>query len=155
LQNGQFDTSTAGWTASYGSTITRSATDAGGSSQSGSLDLSVSGANADIASQVAASQCLSAAGGAIYALSAQILIPNGGTNQGSIGLWFYASTDCSGSLTTVYSSPASVTNAWQTVTASKQAPTGVHSMAVRLQLTKAIGMQSAEALFDNVSVMVE
>ena len=155
LQNGQFDTSTAGWSASYGATVNWSPTDSASSVQSGSLDLALTGGNPAISIEVAASQCVAASAGSIYDISGKIMIPNAGTNQGSLGLWFYASNDCSGSISSVFSSNSSVTNGWQTLTTSDQAPAGVHSMAVRVQLTKALDMQSAEALFDDVVVKVE
>ena len=96
LQNGQFDTSTAGWTPSYGATESRSPTDAAGNAQSGSLDLGLTGGDPTLSVEVAASQCISAVGGATYDLSVEVMVPSTATSAGALGLWFFASSDCSG-----------------------------------------------------------
>ncbi len=152
LQNGQFDTSTAGWTPSYGATESHSPSDAAGNPQSGSLDLILTGSDPTLSVEVAASQCISAVGGASYGLSVEVMVPATATNVGALGLWFFTSGDCSGSLAGSSMTPSSTTNGWQKVTSSEQAPAGAHSMAVRLELFKPIGPSSAEALFDAVSV---
>ena len=89
LQNGTFNTNTAGWTPSAGATATWNMNDSSGSAQSGSLDLKVT---AD--SQAAAVQCISAVAGATYQFQAETLLPAGGSGYAS--LWFYSSNDCSG-----------------------------------------------------------
>lgn len=152
LQNGQFDTNTAGWTAGFGTVVTRSTNDAAGSTQSGSLDLVLSSGDPSSSIEAAASQCLSSSAGTTDNISAQVYIPASASTLGSVGLWFYASTDCSGPLTNVFSTTATATNGWQSVMGSVVGPSGAQSMAVRLQVVKPIGQQSAEALFDNVEV---
>jgi hypothetical protein len=152
LQNVQFDADTAGWTASFGSTIARSPMDAVNKSQSGSLDLHLAAGDPTLSVEVAASQCVSTTGGAMYSLAVSILVPAGSSSAGALGLWFYASNDCSGPIAGSATTPSSATNAWQKVTGSAQAPAGAHSMAVRLEVVKPLGQTTAEALFDAVSV---
>ena len=155
LQNGQFDTSTTGWTASYGATATRSPMDAAGSAQSGSLDLMLGQGDPTISVEVAASQCVSATGGSTYGVSGKILAPANSSSAGAIGFWFYTSSDCSGVIAASPMTPSSATTGWQTVSGSGQAPAGVHSMAVRLELFKPIGQTAAEALFDAIAVTAQ
>ncbi len=102
--------------------------------------------------EVAASQCISAVAGATYVLSVEVMVPSIATDAGALGLWFFASSDCSGSLAGSSMTPSSTTNGWQLVTSSALAPAGVHSMAVRLELFKPIGQSAGEALFDGVKV---
>ena len=155
FQNGQFDTSTTGWTLSYGATATRSPMDAAGNAQSGSLDLTLGHGDPTISVEAAASQCVSATGGSTYGISAQILIPANSSSAGAIGFWFYTSSDCSGAIASAPMTPSSATNGWQMVKGSGQAPAGVHSMAVRLELFKPIGQTAAEALFDAITVTAQ
>jgi hypothetical protein len=151
LQNVHFDTSTNGWTPTVGATAVRSTNDASGNAQSGSLDLSVTG-DPTITSQAAASQCVGVTARASYTLGVKVLIPGQLGSQGGLGLWYYPSTDCSGTSSGAFSLPASTTNAWQSLTASTQIPANVHSASVRLQVLKPFGQSSAEALFDDVAV---
>jgi len=152
LQNGTFNTNTAGWTASTGAMVAWSTNDVGSSAQSGSLDLTMTG-DPTIGLQADATQCISASPGATYNLDVDIFIPTGSSSYAA--LWFYGSTDCSGSaLSVVASTPSFATvTAWQEVYASASAPSGAHSAAVHLQLEKSVGQSSAEALFDNVTVI--
>jgi hypothetical protein len=152
LQNVHFDANINTWTPSVGATASRNTNDADGSMQSGSLDLSLSGGNSTISVQTAATQCLAVTAGASYSLGVKVLIPGQVASQGGLGLWYYTSSDCSGAIAGVFASPASATNAWQSVTATAQIPAGVHSAAVRLVLLKPFGQTSAEALFDDVLV---
>lgn len=151
VQNGRFNTNAAGWTPSSGATVSWSTNDAGSSAQSGSLDLTLTG-DAAIGLQADATQCISASPGTTYNLDVDIFIPTG--SSGYAALWFYGSTDCSGSaLSVVASTPSFATvTAWQEVYASASAPSGAHSVAVHLQLEKSVGQSSGEALFDNVMV---
>lgn len=121
-------------------------------SQSGSLDLHLGAGDATLSVEAAAWQCVSTTGGAGYSLSASILVPAGSSSAGALGLWFFASNDCSGPIAGSATTPSSATNAWQKVTSSAQAPSGAHSMAVRLEVIKPLGQTAAEALFDAVSV---
>jgi hypothetical protein len=154
LQNGTFNSNTTAWAPSSGATANWNAEDAGGSAQSGSLDLTTTG-DSTISLQAAAAQCISATSGTTYNLGVEILIPMGSTSYAS--LWFYGSNDCSGSaLSVVASTPTfPTTTAWQEVSASTVAPSGAHSVAVQLQVVKSTGQTSAEALFDNVSVTAQ
>ena len=86
-----------------------------------------------------------------YGLAVEVMIPSTTTSAGALGLWFFASDDCSGAIAGASMTPSSATNGWQMVTSSAQAPAGAHSMAVRLELFKPIGQSAAEALFDAVS----
>ena len=150
LQNVHFDANTNSWTPSLGATVSRNSNDADGSAQSGSLDLSLNGGDPTLAVQVAASQCVGVVAGTSVQLGVKVFIPGQTGSQGGIGLWYYASSDCSGPIAGVFASPSSTTNAWQSVTATTQVPAGAHSAAVRLLLLKPFGQQSAEALFDDV-----
>ncbi|HZL17114.1 MAG TPA: hypothetical protein VFG23_05150, partial [Polyangia bacterium] len=152
LQNVHFDTDTDGWTPSFGATVSHNTNDASGSAQSGSLDLSLNGGDPTLSLQVAASECLEVNAGGSYQLGVKVFIPGQVGSQGGLGLWYYASNDCSGSIAAVFASPSSTTNAWQSVTATAQIPAGAHSAAVRLVLLKPFGQQTAEALFDDVVV---
>ncbi len=154
LQNGTFNTNTAGWTPGSGATVSWSTNDAGNSALSGSLDLRVTG-DPTIGLQADAAQCISASPGATYNLDVDISIPTGSSSYAA--LWFYGSTDCSGSaLSVVASTPSFATvTAWQEVYASASAPSGAHSVAVHLLIDKSIGQSSAEALFDNVMVSLQ
>jgi hypothetical protein len=150
--NVHFDTNTSGWTPSFGATLGRNTNDADGSAQSGSLDLSLNGGDPTLSVQVAASQCIGVNAAGSYQLGVKVFIPGQVGSQGGLGLWYYASNDCSGSIASVFASPSSTTNAWQSVTATAQVPAGTHSAAVRLVLLKPFGQQAAEALFDDVVV---
>ena len=131
--------------------VSWSTNDAGGSAQSGSLDLKATG-DPTIGLELSAVQCISVSPGASYSLAADILIPTGSSSYAS--LWFYGSNDCSGAaLSVVASTPSFMTvTAWQEVFASASAPGVAHSVAVHLQVQKSVGQSSAEALFDNVMV---
>jgi hypothetical protein len=152
IQNGQFDTNTDGWVASYGATISRSPTDAANNAQSGSLDVVLGAADPTLSVEVGASQCISVSAGATYHLSVEIFVPTGSSSSGALGLWFFNSTDCSGSIASSVSTPASATNAWQLVTGTAQAPSSARSASVRAEVIKPIGQTSGEALFDAVMV---
>jgi hypothetical protein len=152
LQNVHFDTNVVSWMPGLGVTLTRSPNDAAGSAQSGSLDLFLSGGDLTIATQASAAQCLSVTAGATYNLGVTILIPGQTASQGGLGLWYYPSSDCSGAIAGVFSSPSSTTAAWQRVSATAQIPAGVQSAAVRVVVLKPYGQQTAEALFDDVLV---
>jgi len=123
----------------------------GSSASSGSLDLTLRG-DSTIGLQGAAVQCISANPGAAYNASADLLIPTGSSSYAS--LWFYGSSDCSGSALSVAASTPSFATAtgWQEVFATASAPSGAHSIAVHLQVEKPVGQTSGEALFDNVTV---
>lgn len=151
LANGSFDAGTAGWAPGVGITLGRSTNDVGASSQSGSLDVVMSG-DPSLAQQAGAAQCLSIAAGATVKAQAAVLVPGQTATQASVNLWFYESADCSGSIAGVFSSVPSVSAIWQAVVASTQAPAGARSVLVRLAVLKPIGQTAAEALFDNVSV---
>ena len=102
--------------------------------------------------QVGASQCVAATPGATVQLQAAILIPAASSGAGLLGLLFYDSTDCSGATAGTFAAPASANNSWQMIDASTAVPSGVHSMAVQLEVLKPYGQQSSEALFDAVAV---
>ncbi|HVV50681.1 MAG TPA: hypothetical protein VHO06_13530, partial [Polyangia bacterium] len=152
LQNGQFDADTSGWTASFGATVARSASDAANNSRSGSLDLTLGAGDPTLAVEVAAAQCISAAAGASYTASAQIFIASGASTTGALGIWFYGSADCSGAIAGMIPAQFSTTGGWSAVRATGAAPADARSMSVRLEAIKPIGQTSAEALFDAVAV---
>jgi hypothetical protein len=136
--------------------IDLSTNDSGGNRQSGSLDIVLPGAASTSTAQVAADQCIPATAGGTYNLSAEIFIPGTTQSQGSLVLWYYTSTDCSGPIASAFlaGSTAEVSNAsWEQVMASTQVPSGINSMDVRLSVLKPIAQESAEALFDNVVVV--
>ncbi|MFL5306541.1 MAG: hypothetical protein ACJ8F1_15095 [Polyangia bacterium] len=150
----QFNGTTAPWTASYGSVVSYSSTDAGGASTSGSLNLAVMNGAASITSIVAAAECVAAVAGATYDLSAQVFVPQqmSGSLAG-LGLWSYASNDCSGAPSGTFASPqVAAVGVWQPVSGSPQLPAGTQSMSVRLTVTKPAGQTGGEARFDNVDV---
>ena len=150
----RFDGTTTPWTASYGSFVNYSTSDAAGSTTSGSLDLTLINGNASLTSIVAATECVSVVAGSTYDLSAHIFIPQqmSGTLAG-LGLWFYASNDCSSAASTTFSSPqVAVVGSWQALSTSTAVPAGTQSLSVRLTATKPAGKTAAEALFDDVSV---
>jgi hypothetical protein len=154
LQNGTFNTNTAGWSPISGATLSWNTNDAGSSAESGSLDLTMTG-DPTIGLEAAAVQCISAIPGATYQLDVDILIPTGSSSYAS--LWFYGSNDCSGSALSVAASTPSfeTVTAWQEVFASASAPSGAYSAAVHLQVEKSVGQSSGEALFDNVTVTTQ
>ncbi len=155
LQNVHFDANVASWTASLGATISRSTNDADGSVQSGSLDLVVAGGDPTISAQFSASQCLSVTAGTIYDLGVSILIPGQTGSQGLIGLSYYVSADCSGSVAGLFSSSSFTPTTWQTFNYVAVIPAGVDSIAVKLIVQKPSGQTSAEALFDDVVVKAQ
>jgi len=155
VTNGQFDTSTTGWTASFGAAISRSPSDSAGSAQSGSLDLALAGADPTLSVEAAASECAPAAGGTTYSMAAQAFVSLGSSSVGAVEVWFFASTDCSGALAGRSTMPTSATNGWQALKGTAQAPTGAHSASIRLELIKPIGPTAGEALFDAVSVTAQ
>jgi hypothetical protein len=152
LQNGNFDSTTAGWTPSFGVTVSRSTNDTAGNVQSGSLDVVLTGGDPTRVTQAGAFQCLAATPGATVQLQAAVLIPTASSGAGLLGLLFYGSTDCSGATAGTFASSASANNSWQTIKASTAVPSGVHSMAVQLEVLKPYGQDSSEALFDAVAV---
>jgi hypothetical protein len=152
LQNVHFDSDTSHWTGDASTIVTHSSNDAGGSTTSGSLDLSVSGANPNVVAEFGASQCLPVTSGTTYNVQVQILIPGQTASEGGLDLWYYGSSDCSGGVSGTFSLPLSATATWTTDSASTQIPSGVQSVSVRLVVLKPYVEQSAEALFDNVVV---
>jgi hypothetical protein len=150
----QFNGSTGPWTPTYGASESYSTNDAEGSTSSGSLDLAVTGGSASITSLVAATRCVSTVAGATYDLSAKVFIPSGASGSlAGLGLWYFASNDCSGSLGGTFDGPSiAIVNAWQSTMTSNQTPAGMQSMSVRLGLIKPSGKTNAEALFDDVLV---
>jgi hypothetical protein len=151
LANGTFDSNVTGWSAGFGVTLSRSTQDAAGSSSSGSLDVAFAGGTAS-AAESAGWQCLSVTAGATETVRAAVLIPGQVGSRGLAALWFYASPDCSGSIASVFESPAATAGTWQTVSGAVQVPAGAGSMAVRATVYKPAGQSSAEALFDDISV---
>jgi hypothetical protein len=152
LENVHFDANTSGWAPSVGATLSRNTNDAAGAPQSGSLELDLNAGDPSLSVQAAASQCIGVIAGASTSLGVKVLIPGQVGSQGGLSLWYYASNDCSGAIASVFSSPASASNAWQSLTATAQIPAGTHSASVRLVVLKPFGQTSAEALFDDVAV---
>jgi hypothetical protein len=110
--------------------------------------------NAAMSADVDAWQCIGATGGATYDLGAKILVPAGQTGtKASLGLWFFASGNCSGSPTNVFASPTTAASTWQAFTAQAQAPSGTMSVRFRLIANKPVGQTSAEALFDDITLV--
>ena len=116
--------------------------------------MTVQGADADSIDEAYAYQCLTVVGGASYDASAALFLPtSAGAVEGSLSVWYYASSDCSGAILASFPGARSATvGAWQAVTASGAAPTSAHSMIVRLVMLKPRGQTAGEALFDDVLV---
>jgi hypothetical protein len=118
--------------------------------QSGSLDVSLEDGASGIALEGDAWQCVSVTPGARFTFGARVLVPGQLGSKGYAGLWYYASADCSGSLTATVTTPSASAATWQSVSAPATIPGSTHSMRVRLVTFKPIGQTSAEALFDDV-----
>ncbi len=88
ITNGTFASNTVGWTAGFGVTLGWSPGDAGGSTQSGSLDIVCSNGDASLTQQAGATQCLSVTAGASVHAQAAPLVPGQSSTQASINLWF-------------------------------------------------------------------
>jgi hypothetical protein len=157
VTNYRFDAAIDGWQLSPNASATRSSQDANGSAQSGSLDLAVSGRSAGAVEDAYAYQCVPVTPGAAYDLQASLFIQSGhGVVQGSIGAWFYDSSDCTGAADAMPTTAnrTAEQDSWQLVTLTNAAlaPSTARSMAVRLVLTKPLGQTAGEVLFDNVLV---
>ena len=152
-QSWTFNVNTVGWAPSTGAIVGWNSTDIDASSQSGSLDLQV-GTDSTTSAQVQAVHCVPAIAAASYKLDADILLKAGSTSYAA--LWFYGSTDCSGSALSVASStPAFSTTLWEMVHASGLAPSSAASVAVQLTIMRSTAQAAAEALFDDVTVTAE
>jgi hypothetical protein len=152
LLNPDFATSAAQWVADPGATATWRATDANGAAQSGSLAVdNVEVSQASGMTALGASQCVSVSAGA-YDLGAQLFIASGqGSSSGSMELWSYASTDCSGAVSSVqYASLIATVDTWVKIATTVQVPAGARSAAVRLVAQKPAAAAAVEVLFDNV-----
>ncbi len=152
LQNATFDSSTVHWTGDPNVQVTRSSNDADGSAQSGSLDVALTGADATVISKSAVWQCVAVTASANYGVSAKVLIPGTTSSEGGLDLWYYASADCSGGVTSTYSLPLSAASSWTKISATATTPAAVQSVAVRLVIVKPYTQTAAEALFDDVVV---
>jgi len=152
LENATFDSSTVHWTGDPNVQVTRSSNDADGSAQSGSLDVALTGADPTVISKSAVWQCVAVTAGANYGVSAKILVPGQTSSEGGVDLFYYASADCSGGVTSTYSLPLSAASSWQKVSATATTPADIQSVAVRLVIVKPYTQTSAEALFDDVVV---
>jgi hypothetical protein len=152
LQNATFDSSTAHWNGEPNVQVTRSSNDADGGAQSGSLDVALTGADPTVISKSAVWQCVAVTASANYGVSAKVLIPGTTSSEGGLDLWYYASADCSGGVTSTYSLPLSAASSWTKISATATTPAAVQSVAVRLVIVKPYTQTSAEALFDDVVV---
>jgi hypothetical protein len=100
LTNGTFDSDLAGWQPTFETIAKHDPMDAKSNAASGSLDLVMSAGSPEFASLVAAIQCVPATAGTSYDIQADVYVVPGQTGPIAAGvdLWYYASTDCSGSV---------------------------------------------------------
>jgi hypothetical protein len=155
VANPGFDTGIAPWAAEYRMEASWNASDAAGSSNSGSVQVenqNVSASSGMVLGGV--SQCVAVNAGANYVLAVQDFIPAGHpAGSASVGVWYYGTTDCSGMIAAggVFQGPLAVaTGSWQTLSTQTQAPAGVRSAAVRLLVQKPGNQASMDVFFDNV-----
>jgi hypothetical protein len=150
LQNAHFDNDTSFWTGESNTQVSRRAEDAAGSLLSGSLDLSVTGADPGVVLKAGVSQCLAVTGGAAYDVGVQTRVPGQVSSQGGLDLWYFAAPNCGGGVTGSFSLPLSANASWTDLGATTTVPAGVQSAAVRMVVVKPYLQTTAEALFDNV-----
>lgn len=165
VANPSFNSTTAGWTAETGSSLSWASTDGAGSSQSGAIAVTNTDTDASHAVNgwitVGASQCLSVVAGSSYEVDVQAFQPSGQGSgwAGSAGfvIDYHQSSGCAGSPAgaSYLSQQVTATGAWTTIRGqTTQIPLGVASVAVRLVAIKPAAQPSWEALFDNVLVRV-
>jgi hypothetical protein len=150
LQNVHFDTDTSFWAGDTNTQVSRRAEDASGSLMSGSLDLSVTGADPNVVFKAGVSQCLAVTAGATYDVGVQTRVPGQVGSQGGLDVWYFATPDCTGGITASFSLPLSANASWSTLASTTTIPAGVQSASVRLVVVKPYVQTTAEALFDNV-----
>lgn len=151
VQNGTFDTNTAGWTPDPGVTLSWSSRDAGGSPSSGSVLVTNQGtANYGI------SQCAPATPGK-KSLVLRVFTPSA---QGTTGspyayLIFFANPDCTGTRTGGYGNNVNdQTDRWLTVLQTNQvAEAGTQSVKVLLRVIKQSSSGTFHMYFDDVAVL--
>jgi hypothetical protein len=153
--NADFARDGAGWDAEVGATLAWDARDAEAHAGSGSLAVTnTASSNVASSSMAGGRRCLPVAGGTVYRLLAQVMMPAGQPSAtAGLAAAFHASADCSGPLLAAVPLPlASKLDVWSLLTADAQAPAVARSLQVRLVVVKPFTQPAVRALFDNVLV---
>jgi hypothetical protein len=154
VMNPGFDADTTSWSAEPGVVLSwDGAGDLAQKAGSGALAVqSKSVVKADGWVMQGAFQCVPVEAGAMYDFAAQLSVgDNPGGGAGLLSLWFFGSSDCSGSLSGLaLSDQVTATSMCEYVTMTRSAPAGAGSAAVRLVAVKPNAQAPLTVKFDNV-----
>jgi hypothetical protein len=154
VMNPGFDANANGWKAEDGVVVTWDRNgDENGNTSSGGLVVDNQNVISGSFTMAGGYQCLTVAPAATYAFVAEAAILGGQPAAGaaSATFFFYASSDCTGTLAgSAYANQVNAVGACQMVAASVQAPASAHSVAVRLVALKPAAQPSMKVEFDNV-----
>lgn len=156
--NADFDVDVNGWVAEPKSIIEWDEEDAQGSDSSGSIQVHNNHVE-DIVNNTAvgARQCGAASPGAVYEISAKVLIRlTEGSGNGHVSVGFFAGKNCEppqltqGGFTTTSSFRV---GAWENERGETVAPVNAQSIAVRLVAEKPLRQETLAVVFDEVRVV--
>jgi hypothetical protein len=163
VQNSEFNSDVANWRADTGTTIDWDASNAAGDLSSGSALVASPGvidASAAGVALRAAQQCIPISGANLVIVYANAWVDPDQDEQGraEVDVAFYDTEDCSGALTTTFSTPqpleASI-GSWLTLKAGSVSRASTKSAQIKLALLKPFRSPGFQARFDNVLVRVE
>ncbi len=152
--NFRFDSNVDDWTATGVNVVeTFGDDDAEGTGVTGSLQLAQTLGDTDLATAVAAIQCVPATAGTTFDLDVSVKVPDQSTSAAYVEVVAYPSDACWGPVHGVFISPQVSAPTWQHVMLSAPLQsTGVQSISVQLVTVKLQGHASAAAMFDSVLV---
>ena len=160
LTNPTFDADVSGWSLGGGSalnTLTFNASEDANGTPPGAAEVHIK-EQAQFSWVDILAQCVPVSAGLTYAASGETRIPNTGTQwpnaQVSLSLFFYPGNNCDGSfLSNSASAQAGVSDLWQSLSVSAQAPAGSNSVLFRFNFTgNKTANEEAYAFFDNAAL---
>jgi hypothetical protein len=158
VKNANFAADTQSWDAGDDAFIEWSSVNHFEDLPSGSALVSANGhSDTDGMVQRAATQCLVNDSLAQVQVFASVFVKSGqGEGMASVGMFFYASPDCSGSPSgPPLETPGSAPDVWQTLSARQAVPQGTHSALVRLAVSKPFRSVVFKAYFDNILIRAQ
>jgi hypothetical protein len=163
VQNSDFKSDVSNWRPDMDTTIDWDASNAAGDLPSGSaliVSPGVIDATATGVALRAAQQCIPMSGTKLVIVYANALVDPGQDEQGraEVDVAFFDSEDCTGALTTTFSTPQPLdgkSGSWLTLKAGSVSAETTRSAQIKLALLKPFRAPSFQARFDNVLVRVE
>ena len=163
VQNGDFERDVAHWQPDMDTSVEWDASNAAGDPPSGSALIASPGLIDAAATGVAlraAQQCIPMSGTKLVIVYANALVEPGQDQQGraEVDVAFFDSEDCSGPLTSSFSTPQPLdgsVGSWLTLKAGSVSAATTRSAQIKLALLKPFRALSFQARFDNVLLRIE